>query len=60
MLKELQKLRTDYSADPRLYWAITITIDYVLGTSKEDTERNMERLKRAIGKAQWKPLLKIS
>jgi|HubBroStandDraft_5_1064220.scaffolds.fasta_scaffold1991035_1 hypothetical protein len=55
MLKELQKLRTDYSADPRLYWAITITIDYVLGMSKEDTERNMERLKRAIGKAQWKP-----
>jgi hypothetical protein len=48
MLKELQKLRTDCLADPRMYWALTIAIDHVLELPKEDIELDMARLQRAI------------
>ena len=48
MLKELQKLRSEHLNDVRMYWAITIVIDLVLGLDKEDIEDDMERLRRAL------------
>ena len=48
MLKELQKLRSEHLNDIRMYWAITIVIDLVLGLDKEDIEDDMERLRRAL------------
>jgi hypothetical protein len=52
MLKELQALRNDCLADSRMYWVLTIVIDHVLELPKEDIELDMERLQRAIRRAQ--------
>ena len=48
MLKELQALRQKYGSDANdnvLYWALTITIDLVLGFN---TDGDIARLKHSI------------
>ena len=44
-LEELQALREEYYGDERVYWALTIAIDLVLGLSDRYIYQDFDRLR---------------
>jgi hypothetical protein len=56
MLRELQAFRKQYATtNQRMYWALTIAIDHVIGLSSKGIAEDMERLKNAFEGSDYVP-----